>query len=112
MKVKCIRASQSDGKLVVGRVYEVETESFAHYYLEGWWSKDRFEVVSESSAVPSEKTILQIGKIQGDAEEERCWQMMRPRVENGHCVCGCPKELCDYHRTHVVPATESIPLRR
>lgn len=109
MKVKCISGCRSlslnASFLTHGKVYQVISENKTHYKLiddtnrEVGWIKERFEVVEEGgTAFPSEKTILQIGKIQGDAEEERCWQAMRPRVDPGHCVCGIPKQLCDYHR--------------
>jgi hypothetical protein len=108
MKVRCIEAGNTPhvGALTKGQVYEVVTKvGTDRYKLVGvnppvWW-QSRFEVVEETTykvvvdcAINTTITPTTVT----DPEEDRMWRAMRPRVEIGHCVCGCPKELCNYHR--------------
>lgn len=106
MKVKCIDANgYAKGKLVNGKVYEVH-ENLIKYYVvttetsgrEGF-DKKRFEVVEDDA--PAKMVVdyaINTAIPSADPEEDRMWERMRPRVDPGHCVCGIPKQLCDYHR--------------
>lgn len=50
-KVKCIDTSLSDGKLVKGKIYNVDHEGIKHYYFSkgnsAGWYKHRFQVIED-----------------------------------------------------------------
>ena len=100
MKVKCINNSGSaEDYLVVGQIYEAEEKSNSDYKLSGVsssWMKSRFEIVPDD---PQPSIQAQPATTPtGDVDEDRLWQLMRPRLETGHCPCGIHKDQCKYHK--------------
>lgn len=101
-----------------GQSYEVEREGIVDdkssayhgtptYYIKGvnnytfGYFQHAFKVVSEESEQSEvAKTIpVAANKVPTiDLDEERLWQMMRPRIEAGHCACGVVRAMCDYHK--------------
>ena len=103
--VRCIRITGTSGglngedHLTKDAIYKVEKEEDDHYNKWTWvigkdgqshqWASERF--------VPATDPTTTVAPTSGDAEEERLRDLLTAPPP-GFCKCGCPKEVCLYHK--------------
>jgi hypothetical protein len=107
-KVRCIKPDTA-GKLKKGLIYEVvgtnvHPDSGKNLYmlvgLKEHFFTDRFEDVNNNGAI-TVRSMPAVKTISHSTEEQEKAEMMaffKGTPVKGNCVCGCPKELCRFHK--------------
>jgi hypothetical protein len=95
--VKRVRCVDAVGTLLIqGNAYHVVQESQNYYLLQeirsvrldGMFRAGRFQ---DDTSSPTPRS--------GPTTDLSDWKVWRDQgLQPGHCVCGCPKQLCSYHK--------------